>query len=322
VRERDDERESQRPSTAGPTASEERAPSEPEVQRLQSLVARLRAERDSLRQAVERLESAPATGSAGTRDSLEAHLRDVQKLAGLGVLARAVAHDFNNHLTSILGNCSLAQSDLDSRSPVHQRLTRVREAAQHSAALTEQLLTYAGSPASSAKSIHLPHLLSNMRPLLTASVGRRCELIVESPAKLPLLEADETQLQQVIVNLLTNAAESLERKPGHAWIRLGVERADGAAPSEGEAADEFDDGDFLFMEVQDDGSGIRSEDRGRVFEPFFTTRGAGRGLGLAAVLAIVQSYGGTVELNSTPGLGTTVRVRLPRRAPRNPVPAS
>ena len=298
-------------------APEETHAGESEQQRLESLVNGLRAERDSLREAVERYESTPNVRDRAERTSLEAHLRDVQKLAGLGVISRAIAHDFNNHLTVILGNTSLAQSDLDPGSPVHQRLDRVRKAAQHSAALTEQLLIYAGAPTSSAKSVHLPHLLDSMRPLLAASIGRRCELSVESPPTLPLVEADEGRLQQVIVNLLTNAAEALEHKPGHAWVRLGVERADRAALSNALGGGELAAGDYVFLEVEDDGSGIPPEARPHVFEPFFTTRTPGRGLGLTATLAIVQSCGGAIKLDSTAGQGTKVRILLPPLAYRD-----
>jgi two-component system cell cycle sensor histidine kinase/response regulator CckA len=296
--------------------------SEPDVQQLESLVAELRDERDSLRRALERHQSGPVARASFQESALEEHLRDVQKLAGLGVLSRAIAHDFNNHLTVILGNCSLAQADLDARSPLQQRLNRVREAAQHAAGLTEQLLRYAGATTSSSKSIHLPHLLDGMRHLLAATVGKRCELVVECPATLPLIEADETQLQQVIVNLLTNAAESLERKPGHAWIRLGVARPDRAPLAEAHGGGELADLDPLFIEVADDGSGISPEHRARVFEPFFTTHTPGRGLGLTAVLAIVQSHGGSIQLDSTPGQGTTVRLLWPQISSRNAAPRS
>ena len=296
--------------------------SEPDVQRLESLVAELRDERDSLRRAVARHQSGHVARAPDEERALAEHLCDVQKLAGLGVLSRAIAHDFNNHLTVILGNCSLAQADLDARSPLQQRLKRVREAAQNAAGLTEQLLNYAATTTSSAKSTHLPHLLEGMRHLLAATVGKRCELVVECPATLPLIAADETQLQQVIVNLLTNAAESLERKAGHAWIRLGVERPDRASLAEAHGATELAEVDHLFIEVADDGSGISREHLPRVFQPFFTTRTPGRGLGLTAALAIVQSHGGAITLESTPERGTTVRLLLPLILPGDAAPRS
>jgi two-component system cell cycle sensor histidine kinase/response regulator CckA len=258
--------------------------------------------------------SAVPSLAAEEHERLETQLRDVQRLESLGVLAGTIAHNLNNQLTVILGNCSLAQADLDPDSPIRRRLDRVREAAQQSAGLAEQLLNYSGSPEAEPKSIHLPHLLESIRELLDIAVGRQCELCFEGPARVPLIVADEGQIRQVVLNLVTNAAESLERRAGHVWVRLGVDRASASetvsTPEERETA-------FVYIEVEDDGSGIEAEARARIFEPFFTSRLAGRGLGLSAVRGIVRAHGGLIELDTTPGSGTTVRVLFPQAGSGN-----
>jgi two-component system cell cycle sensor histidine kinase/response regulator CckA len=253
----------------------------------------------------------------GQSEELASNLCDLQKLASIGVLARSIAHDFNNHLTVVLGNCSLAQSDLEPDSLSHQRLERVREAAQRCALLAEQLLVYSDPPPAGPKTVHLPHLVESLRELLKTTVGRRCELSIEAPPKLPLIEANETQLQQVLVNLATNAAESLERNSGHAVIRLGIEHASQALLSESAGTSHLPEADYVYLEVEDDGSGIAAQDRARIFDPFFTSRQPGRGLGLAAVRATVTSLGGAISVDSAPGRGTRVRVWFPQAESRS-----
>ena len=242
---------------------------------------------------------------------LEDHLRDVQRLESLGVLADRIAHDFNNQLTVILGNSSLALAEVGPDTPLQERLQRIRAAARHSASLTEQMLTYAGKASAALKTIHLPHLMEGMQELLEASIARHCDLDLAPTEALPLIEGDEGQLRQVAVNLVTNASESLDRRPGTVKIRTGLIDADEAYLSDTFGPSDLPEGEYIYLEVQDDGGGIATSDRGRIFEPFYTTRFSGRGLGLAAVLGIVSRHRGVIKLQSEEGRGTTIRVLLP-----------
>ena len=245
------------------------------------------------------------------RRRLEDHLRDVQRLESLGVLADRIAHDFNNQLTVILGNSSLALAEVGGETALQERLQRIRAAAQHSASLTEQMLTYAGKASAALKTIHLPHLLEGMQELLEASISRQCQLDLSPFEALPLIEGDEGQLRQVVVNLVTNASEAMDRRPGTIRIRTGLSQADHAYLSDTFGPADLPEGEYVYLEVRDDGSGISSSDRGRIFEPFYTTRFSGRGLGLAAVLGIVSRHRGAIKLDSGEGLGTTIRALFP-----------
>ena len=245
------------------------------------------------------------------RQRLEDHLRDVQRLESLGVLSDRIAHGFNNQLTVILGNSSLALMDAEQDTPLFERLQRIRSAAQQSSNLTEQMLVYAGTATPSLKSIHLPHLVEGMRELLEASISRQCSLQLEIVSPLPLMEGDEGQLRQVAVNLVTNASESLGQEPGNAWLRVGTMYADADYLDDTFGTSDLLQGNFLYIEVEDDGSGISPADRGKIFEPFFSTRFSGRGLGLAAVLGIVQSHLGAIKLQSEPDAGTCIRILFP-----------
>ncbi|MFP8874625.1 MAG: ATP-binding protein, partial [Myxococcota bacterium] len=242
---------------------------------------------------------------------LEDHLRDVQRLESLGVLAERIAHDFNNQLTVILGNSSLALSEVGQDTPLQERLQRIRAAARHSASLTEQMLTYAGKASAALRTIHLPHLMEGMQELIEASIARHCDLDLSSSEALPLIEGDEGQLRQVAVNLVTNASESLNRRPGTVRIRTGLIDADAAYLRDTFGPSDLPEGEYVYLEVQDNGTGIPAGDRGRIFEPFYTTRFSGRGLGLAAVLGIVSGHRGVVKLQSEEGRGTTIRVLFP-----------
>ncbi len=245
------------------------------------------------------------------RQRLEDHLRDVQRLESLGVLSDRIAHGFNNQLTVILGNSSLALMDTEQDTALFERLQRIRLAAQQSSNLTEQMLVYAGTATPSLKSIHLPHLVEGMRELLEASISRQCSLQFEIGNPLPLMEGDEGQLRQVAVNLVTNASESLGQESGNVWFRVGTMSADADYLDDTFGTTDLAEGKFLYLEIEDDGSGISSGDRGKIFEPFFSTRFSGRGLGLAAVLGIVQSHRGAIKLQSEPGTGTCIRILFP-----------
>lgn len=228
---------------------------------------------------------------------LEEEMRQAQKLEMLGVLAGGVAHGFNNMLASFVGNLELALLDLPESHPVNEYLRLARSSALEASGLCDQLLTYAGKNRLQVETIALNTLIAEMEPLLKVSLDKNVTLELDFDPALPALEADVCQMRQVILNLLTNASEASCQNGG--VVRLAT-RSDESR---------------LILEVSDTGCGMAPETAQRVFEPFYTTKFAGRGLGLSAVLGIVKSHGGEVSLQSTPEVGTTVRVTLPGAEP-------
>ena len=281
---------------------------------LRWLDARFRVERDGTGRIARVLGAARDVTEA--RDAEEAHRRferqtqESQRLESLGLLTGGIAHDFNNLLTVVLGNTRLALTELAPDSPLERRLLRIRAAAEHGAALTEQMLVYAGRGSHVRKPSDLSRLVADMLELLRASLPARCELRHELAAD-AWGELDDTQLRQVLLNLATNAGESLGEGAGSVTIRTGKLNADGAYLADTRGVPDPEPGSYVFVEVADDGPGIEAETQRRVFDPFFSTKFSGRGLGLAAVLGIVRGHGGVVKLASGPGRGTCFRVLLP-----------
>ncbi len=244
------------------------------------------------------------------RRRLERAVLEAQRLESLAILAGGVAHDFNNQLTVILGNSRVLQGEAPPDSPLYARLARIRVAAEHGARLTQQMLAYSGNSALALKPLDLSQLLEEMADLMRAAVSERCRLELELSHRTPV-EGDATQLQQVVLNLVTNASEALVGGEGQVSIRTGRTEQDAASLAGAAGTENPAPGPYVFLEVSDDGSGMDAAARERIFEPFFTTRFSGRGLGLAAVLGIVRAHRGVVHVRSEPGRGTSIRVLLP-----------
>ncbi len=252
--------------------------------------------------------------AAEERSKLEEWMQQSQKLESLGIMAAGVAHDFNNLLTPILGDASLALMDLPAGSPVRERLERIQRAANHAASLTKQLLDYAGIGSLDTEPIDLAKLVREMGELLQSSVPKRTRLEYDLLPDLPVARADPRLVSQVFLNLLTNASEAVESRSGSAGrivVRVGSVEADRGRLSKLILGDELPEGRYVHFEVQDDGCGMDAETRARIFDPFYTTKFTGRGLGLAAVLGIVRKHRGAIEIESEPGRGTRVRVLWP-----------
>jgi len=244
------------------------------------------------------------------RRKLELHVLESQRLESLAILTGGVAHDFNNLLAVILGNSRMASTEVSPDSPLHLRLARIRAAAEHGAALTEQMLAYSGRSSVALKPLDLSHLVEEMMDLLRASISEQCRLELELAPR-AAVEGDSTQIRQVLLNLVTNASESLAGGVGTLLVRTGLvqQRAEDLAGSAG--TERPRPGAYAFLDVSDDGQGMDAPTQARIFEPFFTTKFSGRGLGLAAVLGIVRAHGGVVQIHSGVGTGTCVRVLLP-----------
>ena len=245
-----------------------------------------------------------------------AHL---QKLESLGVLAGGIAHDFNNLLGALLGNLDLAQQKLPTGSPARPFLDEVGEAARRAAALTQQMLTYSGRSRPSARRLDLGALLEELSPEL-ADLARGHALRVQAAPGV-VVAADASQLRQVLHSLVANANEALVGREGAISVALGtrvVARADLGAHVLGDAALE---GPCAALAVSDDGCGIGPEVMPRIFDPFFSTKFTGRGLGLSAVLGIVRGHHGAILVDSAPGEGSTFTLLLPLDAESRARPA-
>jgi len=245
------------------------------------------------------------------RERLEAQLRQSQKLESLGVLAGGVAHDFNNLLVGILGNASLAQERLPAESPLQPLLERVVNAGRRATDLTKRMLAYAGRATCDVQIMDLNNLVQEMAEFAVAAVPKNVDLHINTAAGLPLVRADSGQIQQVIMNLLINAAEAIGEQGGKVSVATWAEEL-----SAERVASEFADqqpvpGLYVCLEVSDTGCGMSKETLSRIFDPFFSTKFAGRGLGLSAILGIVRAHRGAITVRSEPGVGTVFRVLLP-----------
>jgi two-component system cell cycle sensor histidine kinase/response regulator CckA len=247
---------------------------------------------------------------------LELHMREVQRLESLGLLAGGVAHDFNNMLAVIRGNIRLARADLQSGASPERRLDRIQSAQEHAAALTEQVLTYAGKAAVKLRPLDLSRLTQEMLSLLEASLVEKGALELDLAEDLPAIEGDVTQMRQVILNLVANASEALGEGDGKVRVRTRLLVAEPLLLSDSFGAPEPAAGEYVALEVSDTGEGIAPALRARVFEPFFTSKPSGSGLGLAAVLGIVSAHRGVIRVADEPGGGALFQVLIPPSARR------
>ena len=245
------------------------------------------------------------------RRKLEAQVQQAQKLESLGVLAGGIAHDFNNLLVGILGNADLALMDLSPASPARASIKEIEQSAVRAAELCRQMLAYSGRGKFLIEAVSLNDIVSEMTHLLEISISKKAVLRYNLAKNLPAIEADVTQIRQVIMNLIINASEALEEKSGVVAISTGLMRCDRAYLEMTWLNDQLPDGEYVFLEVADTGCGMDEVTRRRIFDPFFTTKFTGRGLGLAAVLGIVRGHKGAIKVYSEPGRGTTFKVLFP-----------
>jgi PAS domain S-box-containing protein len=247
--------------------------------------------------------------------SLEAQMRQAQKLESLGVLAGGIAHDFNNLLTGILGYASLAANALrESGTPAYRHVREIEKVAQRAAGLTKQMLAYSGKGRFLIMPIDLSVSVEELAHLLSISITKKARLHYDFQQDIPLVEADPAQVQQVVMNLITNASEALGDQPGDITIATGVLHASREYLAESYLDVELPEGEYVYADVVDTGCGMDKDTLARIFDPFFTTKFTGRGLGMSAVLGIMKGHRGTIKVQSAPGQGTTVRLLFPALA--------
>lgn len=266
----------------------------------------LLAELEALRERCAQLET-----QARLHEQTAAQLREDQKLNSLGILVSGLAHDFNNLLVGMLGNAELALGGLAEGTPEYRAVREIREAASRAAELVHQMLAYAERASLVVKPVRLNALIEEMKPLLAAMISKKALVRYRLADSFPLLEGEVSQLRQVIMNLIINAAEALGEKEGLVRVETGV-----AELSQGELrqtllAEDLSAGPYAYLRVSDNGTGMDEATRDRIFEPFFTTKPAGRGLGLAAVQGIVRNHHAAIGLETAPGKGTSLTVYFP-----------
>ena len=246
------------------------------------------------------------------RLSLEHQVWHAQKLESLGVLAGGIAHDFNNLLTVILGSADMALQVIGDDAQARPLVTEIRDASNRAADLTRQMLAYSGRGHFEIREVNLNQLVGEIGRLLASSFPKNAQIDIDLAGDLPVIRGDSAQIQQIVMNLITNAAESIPAER-EGMVRLTTR----AIPCSKEDLRKSclpeipPPGEFVCIEVTDTGSGMSPEALDRLFEPFFTTKASGRGLGMAATLGIVRGHRGAIMVESAPGNGTTIRVLLP-----------
>ncbi len=254
---------------------------------------------------------------------LEAQMLHAQKLESLGILAGGIAHDFNNILVAILGNADLMLQDMPPRAAARPLLEDIDKAAHRAADLCRQMLAYSGRGRFDVKPLDLSELVRDMVQMLKVSVSKKTPLDCQLPQGLPPIEADASQVRQVVMNLVINASEAINEEIGVVSVKTGLIEGGRVLPRGGHFHGELQKGPCLFLEVADTGAGMDSATMERIFDPFFSTKFTGRGLGLAAVLGIVRGHRGALQVQSEPGKGSAFTVYFPiATAPARAVPAS
>jgi len=246
------------------------------------------------------------------RKEAEEALRQSQKLESLGVLSGGIAHDFNNLLTTILGNANLGAMRLPPESPALPYLHQIEQASLRAADLTRQLLAYAGKGRLQVIEVDLNRLVVEMTQLLTVSISKKAVVRHDLSPGLPRISADPSQMQQLVMNLVTNASEAIEEETsGLITIRTGLQVVDEAYAAGLLPALPLAAGSYVTLEVSDTGCGMAPDVRDRIFDPFFTTKFTGRGLGLSAMLGILRSHHGSLKVYSELGRGSVFKLFLP-----------
>jgi PAS domain S-box-containing protein len=248
------------------------------------------------------------------RRRMEEHLRETAKLESLGVLAGGIAHDFNNLLVGVMGNASLALEQVPPTSPLRPMIEGIQTASERAADLVRQLLAYSGKGRFVIQPVDVSELIRETVDLTHASVEKNVALELDLSV-VPPIDADPSQIQQLIMNLVINGAEAVGEHAGTVSIRTRVRDLDPeAARRDGF---ELEPGRYVEIVVSDTGCGMDEATRARIFDPFFTTKFTGRGLGLSAAKGIVRGHRGGLVVESEPGRGSTFTVLIPASGERS-----
>lgn len=247
------------------------------------------------------------------RKQAESALQQAQKMESIGVLAGGIAHDFNNLLTSMMGQTSLAIAKLSNENPARRHIEKAIISAERAADLTRQMLAYAGKGQFYVQELDLNHLIEENASLLDTVLPANATLGLNLSTKLPSIEADRAQIQQVVMNLVINAIESLPKAGGSVHLStycINIEEHI-FSPLDFIGGEVPADGLYVCMDVRDTGSGMDEAILPRIFDPFYSTKTKGSGLGLAATLGIIQTHRGGIRVESQLRKGSRFQVYFP-----------
>ena len=245
------------------------------------------------------------------RQNLERQFQHTQKLESLGVLSGGIAHDFNNILTIILGHCYILKEYSESDNDRNSHLQMIESAANRAADLCRQMLAYSGRNPLLQTEFSFWMLVDEIVKMLTAAINKNVTIKVDMKHDLPMMVGDSSQIQQVIMNLIINASEAIGENNGTITVVLKKTTIHPEKPETDYFGSKILPNSYACLEVSDTGCGMSEETKQRVFEPFYTTKFAGRGLGMSAILGIVKAHNGTLQLTSTPDVGTSFKVYIP-----------
>ncbi len=245
------------------------------------------------------------------RRVFEAKLQQTQKLESLGILAGGIAHDFNNLLMAIIGNAELALMDISHANPARKSVLEIETVSRRAADLCRQMLAYSGKGKFVVEPISLNDVISEIGHMLDVSIPKNVVLRYDLTENLPAVEADVSQMRQVLMNLVINASEAIGEKDGLITVSTDKIYCDQRYFEKASISEDLADGEYVCFEIADTGQGMTKETISKIFEPFFTTKFTGRGLGLAAVLGIVRGHRGALKVYSEVNKGTTFKVLLP-----------
>ncbi|MDD2736439.1 MAG: PAS domain S-box protein [Desulfuromonadaceae bacterium] len=239
---------------------------------------------------------------------LEKQFQQTQKLESLGVLSGGIAHDFNNILAIIMGYCSLTKMDYET---AEENIPEIEKAAERAAGLCRQMLAYAGKAQLSMVQVNMWTLVDEMVTMLKATLPQNSIIKTDLSTNIPFIKADASQLRQIVMNLIINASEAIGTEQGEIGVSLAKTTIIAGQSDKDHQGKTILPGEYICLEVTDTGCGMDEETKWRIFEPFYTTKFTGRGLGMSAVLGIINSHNGALQLFSQQGKGTTFKVYLP-----------
>jgi two-component system cell cycle sensor histidine kinase/response regulator CckA len=239
---------------------------------------------------------------------LEQQFQQAQKLESLGVLSGGIAHDFNNILAVIIGYCSLTKMDYET---AEQNIQEIEKAAERAAGLCRQMLAYAGKAQLSMSQINMWLLVHEIVDMLKATLPKNTVIKQDLSTNIPSITADASQIRQIVMNLIINASEAIGKEQGEILVLLTKTKIITDQPEKDYHGKAIPPGNYACLEVTDNGCGMDEETKWRIFEPFYTTKFTGRGLGMSAVLGIIKSHSGALQLFSQLGHGSTFKVYLP-----------
>ena len=231
----------------------------------------------------------------------------------LGYQASSIAHDFNNLLTSIMGHASLALIKLAPEDEARKHIEQAVKTAEYAAILTTQLLSYSHYEYPEKELVDLNKLVNETISLLGSVLFHNITISLRLAPHLPSIEANPAQIQQVIMNLAINATEAIYEPEGIIWIETGQAAIHKARSSTATNGAGLAPGEYVYLQIADTGKGMSEATLAQIFEPFYSTKAQGRGLGLPAIQDIVKQHNGGIEVASQVGQGTMFTIYLPAR---------